>query len=151
MVVYNSLQKGLGTAFLLLFGVYQVSMVTGFFMAISTNFSDFYANDGWWVYLIMTSVYLFAAIFDMICLYVITMAACDAYDSLRTLGKALELTLMESADLREREQIRLLIKEIENVQPFNGNGYFTITKSTLTSMASTSITYLIILLQFRKI
>ena len=99
----------------------------------------------------MSSSFLFIAIFDMIYLYVITITAEEAHDSLRSLAKPLEFTLIQTEDPNEREALRILIKDIENAEPLNGNGYFTITKGTLTSIASTSITYLIILLQFRNI
>ena len=120
-------------------------------MAISINFSEYFANDGWWMKLLMSSGYLAIAISDMIYLYCITMTAEEAYGSLKSLVKPLEFTVIQTDNLKEREQLRILIKEIETVEPLNGNGYFTITKSTLTSIASTSITYLIILLQFRNI
>lgn len=42
------------------------------------------------------------------------------------------------------------LEELESVGPFSGNGYFEITKSTLTSILGTSVTYFIILLQFRQ-
>ena len=49
-----------------------------------------------------------------------------------------------------RANAQLLIDEIKTVPPLNGNGYFVLKKDTLTSIASTTVTYLIILLQFRN-
>ena len=48
-----------------------------------------------------------------------------------------------------RINAQLLLKEIENIPPFHGNGYFELKRETLTSITSTTVTYLIILLQFR--
>ena len=40
-------------------------------------------------------------------------------------------------------------QEIESLGPLTGLGYFNIEKSTLTSMVSTALTYIIILVQFK--
>ena len=42
-----------------------------------------------------------------------------------------------------------MIKELSDLKPLTGNGYFSITKATLTSMFSVGITYIIILAQFK--
>ena len=49
----------------------------------------------------------------------------------------------------EDKAIIKLIKTLEKTGPLSGYGLFTIERSTLTSMISTSITYLIILVQFK--
>ena len=54
-----------------------------------------------------------------------------------------KLTLEDRADIEEVMDI------IDDAQPISGCGLFEITRSTLTSMISTSITYLIILIQFK--
>ena len=43
----------------------------------------------------------------------------------------------------------MLIKELASTGPLSGDGYFDVGRGTLTSMVSTTITYLIILMQFR--
>ena len=50
----------------------------------------------------------------------------------------------------QRHIIELKLKELEEVRPLSGNGYFEIGRGTLTSIVSTSITYFIILLQFKQ-
>ena len=40
-------------------------------------------------------------------------------------------------------------QEIESLGPLTGLGFFDIEKSTLTSMVSTALTYIIILVQFK--
>ena len=51
---------------------------------------------------------------------------------------------------RQKNLIELKLKELDDVRPFSGNGYFEIGRGTLTSIVSTSITYFIILLQFKQ-
>ena len=43
----------------------------------------------------------------------------------------------------------LALQEVEALGPLTGLGYFTIERSTLTSMVSTAATYVIVLVQFR--
>ena len=45
--------------------------------------------------------------------------------------------------------IKRFIKELESLRPLSGNGNFSITKGTLTSMVSVGITYIIIMVQFK--
>ena len=54
-----------------------------------------------------------------------------------------KLTLEDRADIEEVMDI------IDDAEPISGCGMFEISRSTLTSMLSTSITYLIILIQFK--
>ena len=54
-----------------------------------------------------------------------------------------KLTLEDQADIEEVMDI------IDDAQPISGCGLFEINRSTLTNMISTSVTYLIILLQFK--
>ena len=140
----------LGTPLMMIFTMYQVSMISGLFMSISIHFNDFYAEEPW-INPVMSGFFFSIAIFDMIYLYVITMTAERAHESLQSLVKPLEKLLCESVVEVERESLRILVKEIEKTGPLTGNGYFDISRSTLTSIVSTSITYLIILLQFRNI
>ena len=57
--------------------------------------------------------------------------------------KNIPLTPEDRADIEE------VMDVIDDAQPISGCGLFEITRSTLTSMLSTSITYLIILIQFK--
>ena len=125
-------------------------MISGLFLTISINFSEFFADYAW-MKPALSGVFFSVALFDMIYLYVITMTAERAHESLQSLVKPLEKLLCESVVEVERESLRILVKEIEKTGPLTGNGYFDISRSTLTSIVSTSITYLIILLQFRNI
>ena len=60
---------------------------------------------------------------------------------------------LSSGQIEESQQrniIELKLRELEEVRPLSGNGYFEIGRGTLTSIVSTSITYFIILLQFKQ-
>ena len=85
----------------------------------------------------------------MAILYCITLTAEEAYDALQSLNKPLEKILVNENNFAQREHIKATIRKLEKIRPLNGNGYFNITRETLTSTVSTTVTYLIILLQFR--
>ena len=48
------------------------------------------------------------------------------------------------------DTLRLLLRDIDNLEPLSGYGLFGVDRSTLTSMISVAITYLIILIQFKQ-
>ena len=74
----------------------------------------------------------------------------SAFRALGDLTAGLEEELVSTVTDSEKEEIRNLIRNVEKTGPFSGLGYFEITKSTLVSMLSVSITYIIILVQFRQ-
>jgi hypothetical protein len=39
------------------------------------------------------------------------------------------------------------IRRVKSTETFTGKGYFTVTRTTITAMVSTTITYLIVILQ----
>ena len=48
------------------------------------------------------------------------------------------------------DSLRLLLRDIDNLEPLSGYGLFGVDRSTLTSMISVAITYIIILIQFKQ-
>ena len=82
-------------------------------------------------------------------LYFITMTAESSFEKLKNLTVTLQLRMAKEKDPVEQMKIRFLIEKVEKTKPLSGNGYFEISKSTLASITSISVTYLIILLQFR--
>ena len=81
--------------------------------------------------------------------YFITMTAEKAHQDLRKLAIPLQQALVMESDHPKIQSLKILLKEVENVGPLSGNGYFDISRGTLTSIVSISVTYFIILLQFR--
>ena len=69
-------------------------------------------------------------------------------DNLNKLLKKILLTLEELED--EGLKTRKLIRGLSNLEPVSGYGLFSLERSTLTSMVSVSLTYVIILLQFKQ-
>ena len=61
----------------------------------------------------------------------------------------LELEDIEVSDKEAGGKVIKIMDVIDSAEPLSGCGMFYITRSTLTSMISTSITYLIILVQFK--
>ena len=83
-------------------------------------------------------------------MYVLTIAGENAHNSLQKMIKPLNIMAKSEKEEAIRTNAQLLLDEIRNTPPLNGNGYFELKKDTLTSITSTTITYLIILLQFRS-
>ena len=82
-------------------------------------------------------------------LYFITMTAEKSHNNLKLLATPLQQSLVEEQEGPRLQSLKLLLKEVESVGPLTGNGYFDISRGTLTSIVSISVTYFIILLQFR--
>ena len=81
--------------------------------------------------------------------YFTTMTAEKAHQDLKSLATPLQHALVLESDQPKIQSLKILLKEVENVGPLSGNGYFDISRGTLTSIVSISVTYFIILLQFR--
>jgi hypothetical protein len=58
-----------------------------------------------------------------------------------------EITRSECGVSREMVEVEYAIARVKEVQPFSGMHFFSVEWSTLTAMFSTTITYLIILVQ----
>ena len=118
-------------------------------MVFSTIFSKFWHKGE---QLLMIVSYIFAGIYYTSVLCCLTLTSENTFSKLQDLTKQLENIIVHSKqmDLKDGEKIKFLIKEVENTKPLNGNGYFDLNKGTLTSIVSISLTYFIILIQFRN-
>ena len=59
---------------------------------------------------------------------------------------------LEDLDARgstDPEVVRLLLRDVDNLEPVSGYGLFGVDRTTVTSMVSTAITYFVILIQFK--
>ena len=54
----------------------------------------------------------------------------------KALGKEIQEKLLVTEDKQERRYLKIFKQRIDDVKPMNGSGYFTIDKTTLTSMLS---------------
>ena len=93
--------------------------------------------------------FIVMAVYYISVLYFITMTAEKSHNNLKMLATPLQQSLVEEQDGPRLQSLKLLLKEVESVGPLTGNGYFDISRGTLTSIVSISLTYFIILLQFR--
>ena len=66
----------------------------------------------------------------------------------RFLREGIEDVIADRGDADDT--LRLLLRDIDNLEPLSGYGLFGVDRSTLTSMISVSITYIIILIQFKQ-
>ena len=73
----------------------------------------------------------------------------SSFEKLKSLVGPLQKRMLQEKDPIEQMKIKILIEKVEKLRPLSGNGYFEISRETLTSIVGISITYLIILLQFR--
>ena len=70
----------------------------------------------------------------------------DLHTSLRKLRRAAE----DLQDMDNGQTIKDLVRDIEDLEPISGYGLFMVDRTTLTSTISVSITYLIVLIQFKQ-
>ena len=91
--------------------------------------------------------YSLMTIFFLLLLKETIFIVADINQSRRRVREAVED--LDRAEAGDHEAARLLLREIDNLEPVSGYGLFEVTRGTLTSMVSTSITYLIILIQFK--
>ena len=143
---FKTLQNGFGKFFLIIFSYHQIENVFFTYMGISSLMS---IKGNLLQNVVLSVSYFTMTAYSMIILYCITLTAEEAYDALQSLNTPLEKMLINEKDLKRKELIRATMKKLEKIRPLNGNGYFDITRETLTSIVSTTVTYLIILLQFR--
>ena len=73
----------------------------------------------------------------------------DTYISLKDLTIPLEDWIETTDSYKVVLKLGLLIRDIDRVQPMRPMGLFSVDRSILTSMVSVSITYIIILAQFK--
>ena len=145
--LFKTLQKGFEKTFLIFFSLYQTQNIFCLYMSISSNMSG---NEDTWQNVTLSVCYFVMSAYFMVIMYCIAMTAEEAFDALQSLIKPLNKMLVNENDSSRQESIRIAIRKLEKTRPLNGNGYFNITRETLTSIVSTTITYLIILLQFRN-
>ena len=145
--LFKSLQDGLETTFFAFFASIQILIVISVYMCISTAFFgpyEFVTN------IVVSICYLQMFLFCSIVIFVLTTSAENAYSSLRNLIKPLNLMVMKETDEEVKMNVQMLLKDLEQTPPLHGCGYFVLTRGTLTSIVSNTVTSLIILLQFRN-
>ena len=72
----------------------------------------------------------------MLALVALTLTVESAYDSVQSLLGRTEEKLLRTTERSERQKLKYEIRKLSKLQPMTGGGFFTISKSTLTSMLS---------------
>ena len=73
----------------------------------------------------------------------------EGFKKVKALKGQLKELLVYEKEKASRQKIKNLIDDVAELEPLSGNGFFSISKATLTGMISVSITYIIILVQFK--
>ena len=82
-------------------------------------------------------------------LQVLTSLAESAFEALQEMKRNFQEKFLTSTSDGERQKWQYLIMSLSEVRPLSGAGYFDISRGTLTSMLSVSLTYVIIMVQFQ--
>ena len=130
------------------FFVAQIATITCLFLAISSFFPHTVVMSQLH-YIVQALGFILMVYYFVSALYFTTMTAVKAHQDLKSLATPLQQVLVMEHDVTKIQSLKILLKEVENVGPLSGNGYFDISRGTLTSIVSISVTYFIILLQFR--
>ena len=73
----------------------------------------------------------------------------SVFRSFKNIKGSLEEVGDELKDKSDIKRAKIILETLDSAEPLSGCGMFQIQRGTLTSMISTSITYLIILVQFK--
>ena len=98
--------------------------------------------------LISMSGYLLYAAAQLLVLRELIFSIHEVNKDRRLLREGIEDVIAKRGD--PDDTLRLLLRDIDNLEPLSGYGLFGVDRSTLTSMISVSFTYLIILIQFKQ-
>ena len=98
--------------------------------------------------LISMSGYLLYAAAQLLTLRELIFSIHEVNKDRRLLREGIEDVIAKRGDADDT--LRLLLRDIDNLEPLSGYGLFGVDRSTLTSMISVSFTYLIILIQFKQ-
>ena len=138
-----NIQEGLGPYYMFLMPIGQVMWIFSLFNAITLsigsntedNFNHTCTFSG---YFITSLGFLFGTINTSFPPEDLHSSLANVMDTLEDLPKS-----------EEDKEVSKLLKSLERTGPLTGCGLFQLQRNTLTSMVSTSITYLIILVQFK--
>ena len=103
-------------------------------------------SEEWMPLLIMMLGFILFSIGFLLGMEAILFTVHDLHTSLRKLRRGAE----DLEDRNDWRTIKELVRDIEDLEPISGYGLFTVDRTTLTSTISVSITYLIVLIQFKQ-
>ena len=113
----------------------QVFIILAAFMVVS-DFNYFYVT-------------LF--VFNLLLLLVVLIGKLEhCYDLIRDVALKIRNDSVEATTVKEMMKLQIAAMELENCCPFTCNKYFSLTRETLTAMVATTLTYLVVLIQFQQ-
>ena len=130
---YKSLVQGLQNFMLVFFTVQQSFVVLYIFFTFSSSLknTDLSKND------VSMMIGSFLSIASTIYILIsLTGSIEESSDCIETLKEKAQDLLLKSQNKPQRQKLKYLIQKIENLKGMSARGYFTVDKSTLTSMVS---------------
>ena len=142
---YNHYQESFGKLHLFLFSVVQVWWITATYSGLSLfyTFSDFkyYSYNLFSCFIFSPAIFVYAAL--------VTFSLHEVHDSLMKHIPLLNKFEESGSSDKQLSKIRNLKEELRNTGHITAMGFFEISRSTVVSMLSFGLTYVIILLQFK--
>ncbi len=72
------------------------------------------------------------------------------YDLVRDTAMEIRNESVEAGSVKEMMKLQIAAMELENCVPFTCSKFFSLTRETLTAMVATTLTYLVVLIQFQQ-
>ncbi len=95
--------------------------------------------------------YMYFFVFNLLLLLVVLIGKLEhCYDLIRDAAMKIRNDSVEAATVKEMMKLQIAVMELENCCPFTCNKYFSLTRETLTAMVATTLTYLVVLIQFQQ-
>ena len=142
---HQTFNNSLGSYFLLMFSYLQLSTIANLFNILSYQIGNHYVL---WKSVLMSVSFAHICFYSIILMTIITLTAEKSFNQLLATKKKL-LKNKKFLPVTAKTDLEVVLDDLTDLSPLSGHGFFSLTRSNLTAMLSTSITYLIILLQFR--
>ena len=130
---YKNLVQGLQNFMLVFFTVQQSFVVLYIFFTFSSSIKKTNLSNNDISMMIGSFLSIASTIYILISL---TGSIEESSDCIETLKEKAQDLLLKSQNKPQRQKLKYLIQKIENLKGMSARGYFTVDKSTLTSMVS---------------
>ena len=159
--IHSEFNKGLGLYFLVIFSFCQIIMIVNLFSVISFGIMEDFFVDSWERPFMSLSFLFYALNFTGVILSITLTSEKSFYELKKLLITLREFKGILDWHINEKlppslfiahypeQTIAEVTEDIKEAAPLSGKGFFMVTRTNLTGMLGISLTYLIILLQFR--
>ena len=90
----------------------------------------------WQSVLYIIPYFVFGLASNVIWLITLTNSVDETNERIKSLGREIQEKLLVTEETQERRYLKFLRQRVNDLKPMNASGYFTIDKTTLTSMLS---------------